>query len=272
MNAIISFFLGLAVLMSGDEIGSLFGTEYVALVCNVIGVCLMGYGVKIYADGRKEYMRYKEDMQEILDGISTKMVTACEFDAVMKGITAKLADFSSENGEKLREICSSLVAAIQEVQRLNEKNEGAINSVKETLDRISKEEGERLEKVSGEEEKRLEKLTGCISNLDKLPQALLETMDELAEKIDGYTVNIENSIRDLIQDLADGDKKRTSGFKTMIQDMADCIEESNEDVADHIKKLAHQYTEFEEFTEKLIHQMTLMSEKDYEIMKGFLDD
>lgn len=142
----------------------------------------------------------------------------------------------------------------------DKRNEEAVVSVKEVV-----------EKASGAEIAKFENVVEAVGGLDRLPRALMENTDELSKKMDSYLSCVTKEMEYLVQDIGAQDKKRTADSKHMFQEIADSLEEYNEDVAEHIMGLAQQYVQFEKLAENLIRQITLMSEKDYEVMKGFLN-
>lgn len=58
----------------------------------------------------------------------------------------------------------------------------------------------------------------------------------------------------------------------MLRELSDSLDNNNEEVTEHIETLSNQYEKFEKLVEKMIQQMNLMSESDYEVLKGFLNE
>lgn len=336
MIMLISFFLGIVILISGDEIGSLVGYEYVSLICNVVGVCFMAYGVNGYLDGRREMLQCEKTVMDSLIDMSEKMVTASDVVTISEGLktvcdnqikietalmnvgknvdkfmqTYTAATFSLEEKKKLVDIsqsvsdivslvgtesnklCLMVEEQIKEVLTLNNRlisfndennrNFDVIHSEIVTMEKsvmdMDKRNAELLisqnevvERASETECAQLEKVINTISGLNTLPQKLMENTDELSEKINNYILGVTNEIKYLMQDIEEQEKKRTKSFNNILQEISDSTAEHNEEVAEHIMNLGQQYVQFEKLVENLIRQITLMSESDYEVMKGFLN-
>lgn len=251
MSNLIYFFIGLTIIISGDEIGSLIGYEYISLLCNIVGACFMAYSTKKYIDNMKETNRNNTEIQ---DKIQTVLNDILQLEANV------ITTMEEENGNLIEKVEKQ----IKEVNSLNEKLTKSNDEVNKIFSTI--------EKTSETEISKLENVIESVEGFGKLPVELLKSTEELSEKINAYMLNVTNEIKYLTQDIADQDKKLTKNINNTINEIEDIIEDNNEEATEQIKQLGQQYAQFEGLVEKLIQQMTLMSEKDYEVMKGFLNE
>ena len=266
MKTIISFFLGLVIIISGDEFNLLSGFEYASLFCNIVGICFIVYSIKKYADryldNQKELLQYREDIRKNFAEISQKMVTRADADLMFKNIEM-IGDYQIKSENTIKDLinkCDEFINVYKTTAFSIEEKMKEISSLNSELVNCSNQGNENLDKLHSD--------FGVLGNEI---QALLENIDELTEKINGYMLDLTDEIKDLMQGLSSQDKKRTAGFKDMLEDITDSTKSYNGEVAEHIKKLGQQYAQFESIVEKLIQQITLMSKNDYEVMKRFLN-
>lgn len=82
---------------------------------------------------------------------------------------------------------------------------------------------------------------------------------------------IQSDYKNLADDIEDQEKARTKKFNSIMTEIRDLSEESNEEMAEEIKKLAEQYESFEKMISAIVDQMSHMAEEDIKVMKGFLN-
>lgn len=275
MSVIINFFLGLAILISGDEIASLLNYEYITLLCNIVGACLMAYAGKKYLDYKKEALLYEKNIQDGLTELSNKIATSSNVEELIKRL-----EIICNNQMKIEEFLEDTVSSADEnINNITASLRSDFDHVNKNIQIISNDNKEMIVSARDEMSKKLDqeiaKLGQVIDSIDKfsiVPKALIEYSEQLSKKIESYISNTTEKIDNLTEDVSDENKKLAGNLKKQVNNLAELMESSQKEVSVHLNKLGAQYDQFEQLTKELIKQLTLMSDKDYEIMKGFLDD
>lgn len=273
LKLLIIFFTGTLLVISGNDAGALTGVDFLSIVCNFIGVILLAYSVKCYTD----YTKYDERYVEICFGIN-------EISTELQEIRKQLCH-QSEISETLKHVTDMTADEVDQMIRTGKNLEKLLQYSEEEL-KNNKEMATQLVKqneVSKELKKnteinfdiitdKVDKLIKLIEKFEKLPYILIEGTDKLGEKILEYVDNETELLNQLSQDIMDEQKKILKNFKNTSTYIAASIEESNAELLSHMKTLGQQYMEFEKVTDEIIKQLTLMSQKDYEIIKDLMDE
>lgn len=262
-------------MISGDEIASLLNYEYITLLCNIVGACLMAYAGKKYLDYKKEALLYEKNIQDGLTELSNKIATSSNVEELIKRL-----EIICNNQMKIEEFLEDTVSSADEnINNITASLRSDFDHVNKNIQIISNDNKEMIVSARDEMSKKLDqeiaKLGQVIDSIDKfsiVPKALIEYSEQLSKKIESYISNTTEKIDNLTEDVSDENKKLAGNLKKQVNNLAELMESSQKEVSVHLNKLGAQYDQFEQLTKELIKQLTLMSDKDYEIMKGFLDD
>lgn len=305
MGTIISFFVGIVFIAAGNNISSLVNVEWAGLVCDVVGGGLMILGAKLFIDSRKEDMKKRLEIINYLRDIAEKVMTFSQAENIKKQI-----DVLCENQNSFRDTLVGLDRHLVEIEERyqqnayknsdGERNAKLIlsslselkNGIETLLGNMSnqvssqlekqvcemqavnqsiKDKGDIIYKASKTETEHIDNVAGKVELFNKLPIEILESADELIDKINKYIEDSSNKFEQLLDDLYESDKKRTDRSNKILNEIRDSNVENNEQIATQIGKLGEEYLQFQKIINSIVNQMTLMSEKDYEIMKGFIN-
>lgn len=302
MNAIVSFCAGIMLIAVSNDLSAAIQLEWIAIICDILGGCLIGVGCKLYADAKKTDLKNKEEILANLHELSNKTFTPDD----LKDISSQLTDICSKTGEILAQISAKLAADEQsdnsvqmhmtEIEKFQKQQIVASDKCIETLKICTEstckkteelfaaysEKSSALECALGEirnvikeasdkEIEHLDHLGMAAAEIKKLPPEILEMLDECVGSIKQQADMIASKLVYLSEDLESLEKKRTESFRRIMEEIRDCNSECNDALADEIKRLGSQYTQFELLCKEMIKQMTQMSENDYEIIKGMLN-
>lgn len=107
-----------------------------------------------------------------------------------------------------------------------------------------------------------------ISKIGEMPEQLTLLINNLTDKLENKMKNEGEIIEDLTENIEVQIKKLMNSLRDLIDEISD----SQDNVSEHTKQLAESYNNFEKFTKNTIEQMTMMTNKDYEFLKGFLNN
>ena len=107
-----------------------------------------------------------------------------------------------------------------------------------------------------------------ISKIGEMPEQLTLLINNLTDKLENKMKNEGEIIEDLTENIEVQIKKLMNSLRDLIDEISD----SQDNVSEHTKQLAESYNNFEQFTKNTIEQMTMMTNKDYEFLKGFLNN
>lgn len=110
-----------------------------------------------------------------------------------------------------------------------------------------------------------------IEGVNLLPGEICESVERLIAKFEGTINSIQSDYKNLADDIEEQEKTRTKKFNSIMTEIRDSSEESNEEMTEEIKKLAEQYESFEKTISVIVDQMSHMAEEDIRVMKGFLN-
>lgn len=184
-----------------------------------------------------------------------------------------------KNVEKILEVEKPLINhAIEELHQDNTelmaKVEDSLSKlIKNTIDVLDKFQLQvnQVEKANTAIVESLQAIDQRIIGINILPQEISESVDTLIEKFGNTIENIQIDYKNLAEDLEDQEKDRTKRFNSIMNEIRDAAEESNEEMVEEIKKLADQYAMFEKMITTIVKQMSHMAEEDIKVMKGFLN-
>lgn len=305
MGTIISFFVGIVFIAAGNNISSLVNVEWAGLVCDVVGGGLMILGAKLFIDSRKEDMKKRLEIINYLRDIAEKVMTFSQAENIKKqidvlcenqnsfrdtlvGLDRHLAEieeryqqnaYKNSDGERnAKLILSSLSELKNGIETLLGNMSNQVSSQLEkqvcemqAVNQSIKDKGDIIYKASKTETEHIDNVAGKVELFNKLPIEILESADELIDKINKYIEDSSNKFEQLLDDLYESDKKRTDRSNKILNEIRDSNVENNEQIATQIGKLGEEYLQFQKIINSIVNQMTLMSEKDYEIMKGFIN-
>ena len=110
-----------------------------------------------------------------------------------------------------------------------------------------------------------------IEEVNLLPAEISESVESLILKFGNTVDDIQKGYKNLVEDIEDQEKARTKKFNSIMSEIRDTSEDTNEGLAEEIKKLADQYISFEKVISTIVDQMSHMAEEDIKVMKGFLN-
>lgn len=204
----------------------------------------------------------KEDNNDILEN-QTKEIKTLEF------LKNQVSNVNKEVSNLKIEICKNQEEFKKYKQIDIDLEKETLESIKQSVLNYEKSKNEitQLLKDYFEENSRSQKtIEENISKVGDIPEELTLLLSNLTNKLENKMKNE----GELIEDLTE---KIDSQMKKMLNSLTDLIDEisnSQDDVSEHIKKLTDSYNNFELIIQNIVKQMTMMTNKDYEFLKGFL--
>lgn len=230
---IILFFVGLIIMASAGSVSDISNITYLHLVCNVIGGIMMGGSTFFFF---KEDARKKNELKLLVEKLSGKEEHENEIN-VLNAIEKVLQEYSEILGT------------------IDKKQEKIIAGVCDNSEII-----ETLRSI----ELRIE-------GVNLLHGEISESVERLITKFEKTVESIHSAYKNLTDDIEEQEKARTKKFNSIMVEIRDSSEESNEEMTEEIKKLAEQYVSFEKMISAIVDQMSHMAEEDIKVMKGFLN-
>lgn len=243
----------------------------------IIGILLLGsVGIYLFIILQKEEQKLenkeilnqlnelykKEDNNDILEN-QTKEIE------ILESLKNQISNVNKEVSNLKIEICKNQEEFKKYKQIDIDLEKETLESMKESVLNYEKSKNEitQLLKDYFEENSRSQKtIEENISKVGDIPEELTLLLSNLTDKLENKMKNE----GELIEDLTE---KIDSQMKKMLNSLTDLIDEisnSQDDVSEHIKKLTDSYNNFELITQNIVKQMTMMTNKDYEFLKGFL--
>lgn len=297
MNAIVSICVGIILIAVSNDLSAVIQIEWIAIICDILGGGMVGVGCKLYIDSNN-----KKEILSNLNELSNKIITSDD----LKDICSQLTNICSNSSEILAQISAKLEADEQldnyakthmtEIEKIQKQQIKTIDKCVETLKLCTENTCKKVEELFANNS---EKLVVLECALDEIRNAINETSNreiehivnfgnvageikklppEILDLLDGYVGNIKeqadiisSKLVYLTEDLESLEKKRNESFSRIMNEIQDYNSECNDSLADEMKKLGNQYTQFELLCKEMIKQMTQMSENDYEIIKGMLN-
>ena len=132
-------------------------------------------------------------------------------------------------------------------------------------------QADQLEKLKNEIIETLRCIDRRIEGVNLLPSEISESIERLISKFEKTVDSIQSDYKNLMEDIEEQEKSRTKKFNSIMAEIRDTSEESNEEMTEEIKKLAEQYELFEKVISAIVDQMSHIAEEDIKVMKGFLN-
>ncbi|MBS6019706.1 MAG: hypothetical protein KH846_05840 [Leptotrichia wadei] len=204
----------------------------------------------------------KEDNNDILENQTKEIKT-------LESLKNQVSNVNKEVSNLKIEICKNQEEFKKYKQIDIDLEKETLESIKQSVLNYEKSKNEitQLLKDYFEENSRSQKtIEENISKVGDIPEELTLLLSNLTNKLENKMKNE----GELIEDLTE---KIDSQMKKMLNSLTDLIDEisnSQDDVSEHIKKLTDSYNNFELITQNIVKQMTMMTNKDYEFLKGFL--
>lgn len=243
----------------------------------IIGMLLLGsVGIYLFIILQKEEQKLenkeilnqlnelykKEDNNDILENQTKEIET-------LESLKNQISNVNKEVSNLKIEICKNQEEFKKYKQIDIDLEKETLESIKQSVLNYEKSKNEitQLLKDYFEENSRSQKtIEENISKVGDIPEELTLLLSNLTNKLENKMKNE----GELIEDLTE---KIDSQMKKMLNSLTDLIDEisnSQDDVSEHIKKLTDSYNNFELITQNIVKQMTMMTNKDYEFLKGFL--
>ena len=243
----------------------------------IIGILLLGsVGIYLFIILQKEEQKLenkeilnqlnelykKEDNNDILENQTKEIET-------LESLKNQISNVNKGVSNLKIEICKNQEEFKKYKQIDIDLEKETLESIKESVLNYEKSKNEitQLLKDYFEENSRSQKtIEENISKVGDIPEELTLLLSNLTNKLENKMKNE----GELIEDLTE---KIDSQMKKMLNSLTDLIDEisnSQDDVSEHIKKLTDSYNNFELITQNIVKQMTMMTNKDYEFLKGFL--
>lgn len=204
----------------------------------------------------------KEDNNDILENQTKEIET-------LESLKNQISNVNREVSNLKIEICKNQEEFKKYKQIDIDLEKETLESIKQSVLNYEKSKNEitQLLKDYFEENSRSQKtIEENISKVGDIPEELTLLLSNLTNKLENKMKNE----GELIEDLTE---KIDSQMKKMLNSLTDLIDEisnSQDDVSEHIKKLTDSYNNFELIIQNIVKQMTMMTNKDYEFLKGFL--
>ncbi len=176
---------------------------------------------------------------------------------------------------RIRELFDSLRISIEEADKNAGRNEKIIadqlQTIQEKLENDLKESVDIIHADILKGNVTREKMQSDISGIGKMPERMYQMQDELIGKIEAYTIDNNKEIAELSENIHDENAILLKEIKKDLRDIIDSIDDYEGRMSQEIEKLSQQYQEFKDYNNEIIKKMTLMSNEDYELLKGLFD-
>lgn len=224
----------------------IFNMQVTSVFCNLIGVISIAYSIKIYIDqARAVQLDQKETLKELKNRLE-KLPSIQDIEKIQKQLKDTLDNQQiqlyyfkniNEDIKKLQEYCNHSVVLLTENQNKN------INEV----------------------------LKG-ITEFQQLPNYMKNFVDDLDFQVQNYSSQLTGKIEDLMEELEEQDGERTNSFNRMLREVKKYSDQKNEELVEKLDILGQQYSSFEKILSATVSQMTGMADKDFEIIRGLLNE
>lgn len=176
-----------------------------------------------------------------------------------------------KNIEKILEVEKPLIN--DAIEELHKDNTELMAKVEDSLSKLIKNTIDILDKLQLQANivESLKAIDQRIVGINILPHEISESVDTLIAKFGNTIENIQTSYENLAEDIEEQEKARTKKFNSIMSEIRDATEGSNEEMVEEIEKLADQYAGFEEVITTIVEQMSHMAKEDIKVMKGFLN-
>lgn len=128
MIAIICFFVGLILVVSGEEISLLTHISYLSLVCNIVGCSLMGYSTFVFWTRRNNETQCRNSILERINKLLDKMPGNVEYEQGIELIQI-LCDRQNQCKDLVEELCGALKSFTEYYVKNSPSNESLQSNV-----------------------------------------------------------------------------------------------------------------------------------------------
>lgn len=293
MKKLCFFFSGFFLLVSANQFGEILNFNEISLLCNFCGVVLMMLGTKLYVDQMQ--VERSEFITE-LKSVSEKMITTEEYkkleqyienfleiqensQKIFLSIYENIADFQKQDSNfniQLNKDIEKILMCQTETQKVLE------SSIKTVGDRYEKKFDENglkidalkklLEKESEINNEMMKEILSTMIQFQRIPEQMVMFSRELDEQVERYVSESRDQLESLVEAMEEHDEKRTKGFDRMMRSLETYNQDECDDLMEKMEMLSREYENFEKVIKEIVSQMTQMSEKDYEIMRGLINE
>lgn len=287
MNVIVNLCIGIICIAISHDIGVIVHIVWLPLLCDVIGGIFIAVACYFYFQIKKTDINNQKVERE---NLLSKFI---EIEQTLKQANELLEKNYSNAMEETNEIKNIVPEIIETIKNTSDSEINHIQSVnnliKEMQDTNNKEQREHVEKIIkqliilkqtqdkyiGLFEKNtsleLDTLNEQLDILHKLPTNVLDIIEEYTKNINNQIEDMLTTVEDLTMDLNELENRRKDSFDKIMKNIEDHNTDCNDNLTQHIKALSDEYKQFERLSKEMIQQMTLMSQSDYEVMKGLLN-
>lgn len=271
MKVLICFFIGLLILISGNELELMININNVSLICNCVGVLLVGYSVKCHRDKEKRELLQRNGVIEEIRNVICKMPTNADSENIVEQLR-NIGENQKIYEHTMLDFKCSVETLQQNVNTILDVIVASKKSIDEDIVKIINELNLQKETVVSLDKNIANGMEETVKAINELPKQIIDVNEELIEKINNYQSILITRIDYLAQDIEEQDKQRMSNFNKMIKEIREYNEENEEGISEKIETLSQQYLEFESFAKAIVQQMTQMAEQDFENMTRFLNE
>ena len=168
----------------------------------------------------------------------------------------------------------------QEIEYRNSDKEvrdimnNSVSDISKTLidnDELAKCKYENIERTNKESKELLDSISKNVLELTKVPQPMMEAMDECIAKINEYMQNNSKLIGDMNTDTVSMLNTNLKGNRKNIDELIDSIEDYTDNISSNIEQLSKEYQSFEKTVNGLVENLTLMSQNDIKTLKEVIN-
>ncbi len=291
MKKYFSLAFGLIMLVGNGVLGECISPDYgnyIALGCIVAGVAFITYSIYCLS---ADYLKNKNETVEglikviqkdnsIQDEQLKEIHVACHN---IIDVQREATQRNQENLGKIENICQDIVRVQESSASLySEKLDDIISASGKLLDAEKNAETSYLKQMMMIEEdcKALhlsQEQTNSLAEshfkeISQLFQCVLQVCDEMESANKKALEEEERILNQMSKNIQEENRKIGAKVTKTMEDFEEVFEEYDQKSEENLSKLATEYERFQEVTESIIKQLTLMSEQDYEVLKGILND
>lgn len=222
MSMIFCFFLGVVLIISGNEINTLIAVPYGVLICNVAGGVLFTYSVAMFIKSiMKNESSYMEKIGEKLKDISEKSISSSQVKDILEQIQIlnERQKNNEENWQLLNETVKRMESLYSDTATAMQVMQENVNEIMDKIPQISETIAEKEESTNN---------------------AILFMADEIRKSINiACTAQTDEIRKEVIKltSIHESEKNELNELQNNLKEFSECVNATNEKITGTIFSL-----------------------------------
>lgn len=253
--------IGIAMLLGNRYVACLFngniGTA-VGMVCVIIGAVLLSLSIKMIIDSESKGIL--SQIKEKTEALFTQSV--------------QMSSYIDSSNKEMSDYFAQEIEYRNSDKEVRDKINNSVLDISKTLidnGELAKCKYENIERTNKESKELLDSISKNVLELTKVPQPMMEAMDECIAKINEYMQNNSKLIGDMNTDTVSMLNTNLKGNRKNIDELIDSIEDYTDNISSNIEQLSKEYQSFEKTVNGLVENLTLMSQNDIKTLKEVIN-